>query len=302
MRRVLSVHFAPCALFVAGVLGLVRAGSFSGRSDWAAVWPQRMAAVLGLLVMVIVGAALMGLLLQPFQVRAVRVLEGYWDRWPVTARLAGVLIDIQRRRWQAMRNGVSLSADANATAKRVRADAARRLKACPPADALMPTALGNALRAGELRAGERYGLSTLASWPSLHMQVSERAAAALYSTRDALDAAVNLCWCFLALIPVSCLAFYDEPSLWWICVCEALLAAAAYKGAITAAQTYASLMYVMYDLHRFDLAKALHYPLPADPQGERELFAQVSDLLGGRGLPDLQYEHPSDGAERPGSS
>ncbi|MEU6303396.1 hypothetical protein [Streptomyces chartreusis] len=302
MRRVLSVHFAPCALFVAGVLALVRAGSFSGRSDWAAVVPQRSAAVLGLLVMVVAGAALLGLLLQPFQVRAVRVLEGYWDRWPVTARLAGMLIGIQRRRWQALRNGVSTTAETNATTKRVRADAARRLYACPPVDALMPTALGNALRAGELKAGERYGLSTLASWPSLHMQVSDRAAVVLYSTRDALDAAVNLCWCFLALIPVSCLALYDEPGLWWTWACEVLLAAAAYKGAVTAAQTYASLMHVMYDLHRFDLAKALHYSLPADPQSERELFAQVSDLLSGRGLPDLQYEHPGDWAKRPGSS
>ncbi|WP_405587828.1 hypothetical protein [Streptomyces sp. NBC_01092] len=290
MRRVLSVHFAPCALFVAGVLALVRAGSFEGRSDWRSVPPERPATAIGALVVISSCALLLGLLLQPFQVRAVRVLEGYWDRWPVTAGLASLMIGVQRRR----RHALSRRADASARgggARRVQADAQRRLAARPPQDVLMPTALGNALRAGEISAGERYGLTTLASWPRLYLQVSERAVVLLRSSRDALDTAVNLCWSFLALTGTSALALYDEPSCWWLCGLELALAATAYKGAVTAAQAYAGLMHVAYDLHRFDLLEALHYSLPADRDAEEEMFLRVSDqFLGERGA-DLPYDH-----------
>ncbi|GAA3769335.1 hypothetical protein [Streptomyces chiangmaiensis] len=239
MRRVLSVHFAPCALFVAGVLALVRAGSFSERSDWSAVWPPRPTALLGDIATITVCAAVLGLLLQPFQVRAVRVLEGYWDRWPLTAGLAGMLTRVQRKRWQALRRRAE-AATGGDRARRVRADARRRLATHPPVDLLLPTALGNALRAGELSAGERYGLTTLTSWPRIYLQVSDRMAEVLRCTRDALDTAVNLCWSFLLLTGAGCAALYDEPSARWLCGAGPVLAAVAYKGAVTAAQAYRS--------------------------------------------------------------
>ncbi|MFF7469609.1 hypothetical protein [Streptomyces sp. NPDC008092] len=291
MRRVLSVHFAPCALFVAGVLALVRAGSFSGRSDWAAVWPERPTAALGLIAVVAVCASLLGLLLQPFQVRAVRVLEGYWDRWPATARLAGVLAEVQRRRYVSLREkaaGIDL----------VAVDARRRLAARPSVEVLLPTALGNALRAGELSAGERYGLTTLSSWPRIHMQVSPRMSEALRSTRDALDTAVNLCWAFLALTVVLVLALCDEPRAFWLPLGSLVLSAVAYKGAVVAAQAYSGLMHVVFDLHRFDLLEALHHPLPAGREDEQHLFEQVSRLFAGSATSDLPYEHGG-GVSRP---
>ncbi|MEV0486385.1 hypothetical protein AB0I69_38050 [Streptomyces sp. NPDC050508] len=292
MRRVLAVHFAPCALFVAGVLALVRAGSFSGRSDWGAVWPERSMAALGLVVTVVVCGALLGLLLQPFQVRAVRVLEGYWDRWSLTAGFAGLLARVQRRRWRALRRRADQPVGGDKDL-RVQAEARRRLAARPPAEVLLPTALGNALRAGELSAGERYGLTTLTSWPRLYLQVSDRMAEVLRSTRDALDTAVNLCWAFLALDAAGAAALYDEPSVWWWCGMGAVLAAMAYKGAITAAQAYSGLMHVAYDLHRFDLLEALHHRLPTDSDTEEETFYRLSKLFSGVGPADLPYDHGS---------
>lgn len=291
MRRVLSVHFAPCALFVTGVFALVRAGSFSGRSDWDAVWPESPAAALGAALTVVVCASLLGLLLQPFQVRAVRVLEGYWDRWPLTAGLAGLLARWQRRRWKALHRRAAQVPDSD-RGLRAGADAGRRLAAQPPAEVLLPTALGNALRAGELTAGERYGLTTLSSWPRIYLQVSARMAEVLSSARDALDAAVNLCWSFLALSTASALALHDEPSVWWLCGAGLLLAAFAYKGAVTAAQAYAGLMHVVYDLHRFDLLDALHLPLPADRSSEREVFSDVSEMFAGLSREGREYDHP----------
>lgn len=276
VRRVLSVHFAPCALFVAGVLALVRAGSFSGRSDWQAVPPTGLVAALGLTATVVACAALLGLLLQPFQVRAVRVLEGYWDRWLVTAGVAEIFVKVQRRRWDALRRRAGKTSEKDAEF-RMRADARRRLAGRPPADVLLPTALGNALRWGELSAGERYGLATLASWPRIYFQVSDRMAEVLSSTRDSLDRAVNLCWSFIALTGTGAVALYGESSMWWWCAAGLALAFVAYKGAVTAAQAYSGLMHIVYDLHRFDLLEAMHYPLP-ERENEEDTFAGVSDL------------------------
>ncbi|GAA0328156.1 hypothetical protein GCM10009540_55030 [Streptomyces turgidiscabies] len=291
MRRLIVVGFVPCGLFLGCLWALVRAGSFTGRrSDWGAVAPVTPGAVAAALLALSVGSGLLALLLQPFQVRAVRVLEGYWDRWPVTARLAGVLVEVQRRRWEVLRERAQRRAPSQA-ARRIRADAGRRLGTRPPVDALLPTALGNALRAGEMSAGERYGLSTLGSWPRIYMQVSDRMSDVLRSTRDALDVATNLCWSFLALTVVSAAALYDEPAHRWLSAAALVLAAVAYKGAVIAAQSYAGLMRVVFDLYRFDLADALHYPLPADRDEEDALFANVSDLFTGQGRPDLPYYH-----------
>ncbi|WP_432175795.1 hypothetical protein [Streptomyces sp. Tue6028] len=289
MRRVLAVQFAPCALFVTGVLALVRAGSFSGRSDWGAAVPERPLTAVGALLVVTVCASLLGLLLQPFQVRAVRVLEGYWDRWALTALVAGILVRIQRRRWRVLRARVDTTPRGD-SGRRVQADAYRRLAAWPPSEALLPTALGNALRAGELSAGERYGLTTLSSWPRIYLQVSDRMAAVLSSTRDALDSAVNLCWSLLALTGAGATALYDEPSSWWLCGAGLVLVAVSYKGAVTAAQAYAGLMHAAYDLHRFDLLEALHYPLPTR-EDEEDVFAGISALFAGAERPDIPYSH-----------
>jgi hypothetical protein len=157
---------------------------------------------------------------------------------------------------------------------------------------LLPTALGNALRSGELSAGERYGLTTLTSWPRIYLQVSDRMADVLRSTRDALDTAVNLCWSFLVLTGAGVAALYDEPSTWWLCGAGLLLAGVAYKGAVTAAQAYSGLMHVVYDLHRFDLLDALHHPLPTDRTSEEEVFSELSDLFAGIRRQGRPYDHP----------
>jgi hypothetical protein len=290
VRRLLSVHFVPSALFVAHVWVLVRAGSFTGSSHWGAVPPSAPTGWIGLLAGAAVSAGVLALLLRPFQVRAVRVLEGYWDRWRVTARLADVLTEVQRRRWVALRSRADRLPDDEARA-RVAADAGRRLAARPPSGFLLPTALGNALRAGEITAGERYGLTTLASWPRIYMQISPRMLRTVRSTRDSLDLAVNLCWSFLASAVLSVIALYDEPSALWLPVVALASAAMAYKGAVTAAQAYAGLMHVVYDLHRFDLLDALHYA-PPDKERERELFEQVSAGFLGEWVAEPPYSHP----------
>jgi hypothetical protein len=298
VRRVLTVGFAPSALFVCCLGVLLRADSLAGRSQWVAVPPGSAGGAAAALLGVCACSGVICLLLNPFQVGAVRVLEGYWDRWRVSAWLGRLLLARQRRRWRAAEADAHLRATGSAEEERRRALAVRRLAAMPPQGVLLPTALGNALRAGELSAGERYGLATLTSWPRIYPQIPEPLAGTVRSARDTLDASVNLCHSFLACTVLLVAALWDEPAAWWLPAAGAACAALAYHGAVLTARSYAGLMHVVYDLHRFDLARALHYPVP-DRAGEHRLFRSISDALAGRPT-DLPYRHGHLDDHRPG--
>ncbi|MGW0811367.1 hypothetical protein [Nonomuraea sp. NPDC002799] len=310
--------FAPNAIFVACLWALIRTDSFSGRGRWENIVPHTPTGLAGALAGICACAAVLGLLLHPFQIRAVRMLEGYWDRWLPTARLADVLVEYQRRKRQSAsemadgagnnerkagpRSAMSLpeqTRNLDTAAQRMRANARRRLGGMPPAEVLLPTALGNALRAGEIQAGERYGLTTLTTWPRIYPQLSRPLAKAVASARDSLDTSVNLCYSFLACAVVMGVAMYDEPGKWWFPPIALAAAALAYKGAVTAAQGYAQLMHIVYDLHRFDLVRALHYQLP-DRDSEQGLFRRISEALANKAV-NLPYDHGrsySDEADR----
>ena len=62
---------------------------------------------------------------------------------------------------------------------------------------------------------------------------------------------------------------------------------------MNAAIAYGELLESAIDLHRFDLLQALHLPLPADPEAERTLNAQLSDVLRQDFEMQVQYVHAS---------
>src|SRR5262249_3031460 len=142
-------------------------------------------------------------LVQPFQLRIVRLLEGYWESWTVTARIAPILVEHQSRKIATLRERddnltqmISRPLDVTtplpklareqrnqvrnaAELARVRRKMTRYPREVSPdvpieggepdkPTPLLPTALGNALRAAEHASGERYGLDTITSWPRIY--------------------------------------------------------------------------------------------------------------------------------------
>jgi hypothetical protein len=234
---------------------------------------------LGLLVAAIVA--------QPLQLGLVRWLEGYWPR---------PLADRGRARYE--RRVAALEA---ATAPRRKpltpeelatmSDAASELRLLPPREHVMPTRLGNALRAAEVRAGEPYGLDAVVAWPRLYPLLSDPVRAVVDGQRDALDVNARFCSVFAAaaVISAALLATYG----WWLLVAAGWLVLAwlAYRAAVAAAIAYGESIRAAVDLHRFTLLEALHLPLPATPAEERELNARLSRFLL-QGVPlDAPYQH-----------
>ncbi|MFK0259379.1 hypothetical protein [Streptomyces sp. NPDC090445] len=110
------------------------------------------------------------------------------------------------------------------------------LLAVYPADRslIMPTRLGNAVRAAEGYGAERYGMDTVLVWPRLYPLLPEAAVKAETDARTALDLLLNVClsaWLFgLPLSVVAAFGSGVRPLLWWVPLLL-LLAAAAVRSA-----------------------------------------------------------------------
>jgi len=279
----LGVRFRLVGLLPAGVLalfvlGLVWSGAPGQSPDLrqVAAHAERVKGWSGfLLVLAVLAAALIA---EPLQLTLIRWLEGYWGESWLGRLLAapGTAFHRARRsrldRRQQRRGGDRRRAAA-------REAAARKLRAYPPAAAVLPTKLGNVLRAAEYRAGSRYGLETVTAWPRLYPVLSDRVAAGLDDLRDQLDLSVRFCTVFLiaTVISVALLAQYG----WWLAVAAGTftLAVLSYQGAVGAAGSYGQAMAAAFDLHRFDLLTALHLPLPADLISEVHANEELSSFL-----------------------
>ncbi len=308
LGRLVVVGLIPNAVPAVFVVLLVEAHSFSGRSTWSDL-PKDLRPDAPAIVLFVLAIALATVVVQPFQLRLLRVLEGYWDSWTITAKLAPFFVELQRRRREKLRRIVSapppepesdlLDALVRHQRALARSDsrsrrASLRLARYPgqePIDPggdftsknlrdipLLPTGLGNALRAGETSGGERYGLKTLGSWPRLYPFFPESFAKGQASVRDALDAAANLCVNFFITAVLGVIALHDEPAAYWIIAVSAALSCLSYVGAIAAASEYNMFIQTAYDLYRFELLKSARYPLPKDPYDELKTFTALSKL------------------------
>ena len=247
----------------------------------------------GLLFLALFVAALV---LQPLQLGLVRALEGYW---PAPLRALG--------RGRQERRRAALAAVAAPRAERpsaaelaAMADAESRLRRLFPSDpeSLLPTRLGNALRAAETRAGEPYALDAVVVWPRLYPLLGDGVRAVVDDQRDSLDLAARFCAVFAAAAAVS-LALLASHG-WWLLVPAVCLALAwlSYRGAVAAAIAYGEGIRAAIDLHRFDLLSALHLALPATLEREREINDRLSLFLRQSWPADFVYEHGAGEAER----
>jgi hypothetical protein len=171
--------------------------------------------------------------------------------------------------------------------------ARRRLRATPRRDELvMPTRLGDTLRAAEQRSGDKYGLDGVVCWHGLWLVLPVEVRAELVQARLALDRATRM-WLWGALFVV-----WTPWTLWAVPIAVAVPALAYYGGMLTAAGLFGELLVAAYDLHRFRLYDGLRLPRPRDPRSERRDGRRVTEQLwGGLDEPGVAYVHPPTGSE-----
>lgn len=208
-----------------------------------------------------------------------RVLEGYY-LWP--PKLKDWRIKRHKKRQQELRAAISSSTS--------RVDMMRyreRLNGYPRVGWLvLPTRLGNALRAGESYGWVQYGFSVPDLWTHLTAVASSELRRQLRQSRTVLDLFIAATWLSAALAVVTLATLvsdYSPQFLAWAVVLAALVPF-WYHRAVGSVAWYARSMWALADLCRTDLADRLGLQLPGTLEEERKLWRAVSEYAAwGRG-------------------
>ena len=273
------VSLLPVAVLAAYVLALLWSGAPSRSPDLQEVIAHAQHVAGWTVFLLALAAVIVALIAEPLQIALVRLLEGYWGQSRAGRLLAAPGRAFHRARRHRLDVLQRRQPGGRPVPAEVREQAARRLHDYPAADAVLPTRLGNILRAAEHRAGSRYGLDAITTWPRLYPLLADKTAAVLNDLRDQLDLAVRFCVMFLLATVIT--AAFLAPYGWWLAVAAGTLAGAglSYQAALSAAAAYGQAVEAAFDLHRFDLLTALHLPLPADLASEVQANQQLSRFL-----------------------
>jgi hypothetical protein len=114
----------------------------------------------------------------------------------------------------------------------------------------------------------------------------------LSDRRNQLDVAVRFC-IVLALAAVIAAALLLPNGGRWHLLPLGIIALAwiSYQAAVRAAASYGQALFVAFDLHRFDMIRALHYPLPNSRAEELAFNERLTDFLTVGVVPNDDYQH-----------
>jgi hypothetical protein len=286
----IATLLTPAFVFWAGgcVAAIQRFG-WQPVSSWFIPLPEplQIASLFGIFCVV----ALSGFVIQRFDLTTLRFLEGYWPSLlkPLQKNLVkrqAKKIESIEKRFQDLSNCdlSSLSPDDRST--KVRLDA--QLMRSPSPHDLMPTRLGNLLRATERRPTERYGLDAIIIWPRLWLLLPDNTRKDLQEARADLNTAARI-WLWSMLFSLW------TPFAWWALPVGILAAGFSYYvWLLDAATTYADLIDATFDLHRVLLYKALRWPYPTDAAAELKLGQEMTEYIWrGSDSAVLQFKEPT---------
>lgn len=283
----------PFLLLVAAAFGLAAVATGPGSPPHAVVHAGAALGVAGGVTLLALSFVL-AVVSQPFQVAIVRFLEGYWGASPAAVGARGVGVELHRRRAHRLRLAETRARQAGELEEA--GYLGRRLARYPADPAqMLPTLLGNTLRAGERNAGERYGLDTVRAWSRLYYLLPEpfqRDVADLHGQVDgAARLTVALGLAGAAAVPVM------APHGWWNLTGAALLVLAvlAYRGGVAAAAGLGTVLSACFDLNRFALTEGMRLPPPKNTAEEHLVNARLDAFLAGTEpgplLPGVRFNH-----------
>jgi hypothetical protein len=213
---------------------------------------------------------------QRFILPMLRLAEGYWPHPLNPLRRTLVARNLERikearERWRKLDSRGLDELTGEELEEHARLD--QRLMRVPAADTLvMPTRLGNILRAAESRPKDKYGLNAAICWPRLWLVLPADSKTELANVRSGLNTWTLASFWSLAFVVWVVWA-------WWAPPVGLVSTFLAYRGMLIAAEVYADLLESVYDVHRMVLYQALRWPLPDNPETEWQSGQQVSNYL-----------------------
>ncbi|MEY2244471.1 hypothetical protein ACN6K9_001168 [Streptomyces sp. SAS_267] len=264
--RLKFVNILPSALLITVVVALVLGGAPShaptmsrllgnaGSHGWAGA------------VVATAGALIAGLLLQPLELASIRLLEGYVSPTGPLGRLARLRTWVHENRRSRLAWQKQQLPDEPGTAT-----ARFRLALMPDQAPVLPTTLGNRLRAAEERAGRPYDLDALLAWPRLYYVLPQDVLRSISDDRNQLDTAARLCLSFALTSATTAGLLLTHPRWLVLPAVFAVLSWCAYRASVHAATTYGESVAAVFDVYRLKLLQEMNLAMPADTTKERAL-------------------------------
>ena len=288
--RFVFVTLLPTVLLLGLVAFLLAAGapfqtpSISMAESVLAAVTWRQLVVAGFVVLAVAVAT------HTLQTPVIQLLEGYWQPFPVLDGLASRLTERHERIYRGLRRSID-DPGADALAVQRGGSAAWRLDWYPDDESkLLPTSLGNTLRAGEERVAARYGLDSSVVVPRLLTSLSKYQSAGASDRRMQLDAAARLCATSLLGVVIAVVLLLPTRSWLWLPLVLYLFAWATYRAAVSAARGYCSHLSALVDLHQREFWKAISIRAPASLRDSQALSPVVMSFLRGEDLDDEAAE------------
>jgi len=267
-----SLLTSAIVFWAGGLVAVIQRFGWQPFTDWFTKQPEPLQ--LALLVAVLGGAIASAAVVEQFQLMALRGLEGYW--YPIFNGFKDHFIRQQikaKGKLELQFQDLDDRPRLTSRDRQLRIELDRQLNDFPIQDIdIMPTPLGNILRAAELRSLDKYGLDAVICWPRLWLLLPESAKADLQAARAELNAAARL-WIWSGLFFVW--TFWA----WWAALIACFSAWFAYQWAIAAAKTYGDLIEASFDLYRGLLYEALRLPLPTDAATEADRGQELTQYL-----------------------
>ncbi len=272
--------FAPAFVFwVGGLAAHFQTENWEDLKTWLAGLDNalQVAVLLGCLLVVVTS----GFIVQRFDLAVLRFFEGYWPAW--TAPLRDRLLQRQQQwyaqaedRWNELmvKQQESSGRTSQEDEEFIALDA--QLHRAPVGHSRqMPLKLGNILRAAEMQPNNKYGLDAVVCWPRLWMVLPQEVKEEIQQARSDLNTAARVwLWGVLFLI-----WFFIYRWTWWVVPVSLGTAWFAHHWMLLAAATYGELLESAFDLYRFELYAALHWPLPKTPEEEQHSGTLLTQYL-----------------------
>jgi len=297
--RFLVVTVVPNVLLIAYVGLLLAAGAPTHSPSLARALKVLDGITLPQAIVILLALLIISVATQPLQTPLIQLVEGYWQGLPFGAALANRFTNRFRRelRWvqQEMERAEEGSKEKewDWAAEQSYNEARQRQTWLPPIEEfLLPTALGNTLTIGEIRAGERYGLKLDVAMPRLTPLMSSGTLDELRDRRNQLDAAARLCVAagLATAVGVGLLVWHEN---WlFLPVVTYLLCWMCYRAAVAAARAFSVSLAAAIDLHHLQLFDALQLERPASLVEEWDLNTKLDWLFRGtinQEVKDLRY-------------
>lgn len=277
--------FLPSLVFSAGLLAVVCA-STSGISDAVTWWNDRSSTVqFALAAGGVIWTYLVANVVANQWRAIVRLFEGYWGpgHWLRNAavswhqaRRADSLERLERAA-QAHRNN-------EVDAENVIWDSIFYYEyPASTSTPLLPTRLGNILRAGESYPFDRYGVDGPVVWPRLFPLLPEKVVESTAQARADMEFSLVISFLAISFALLSfTLVLVLDANLWLGAGCYVgglMIGWLGYRSSLAPATVYSEQTRACFDLYRFDLLDQLHLTRPISPAEEAALWAKVNALL-----------------------